>query len=373
MDDVEDMPNDDEKARLKIEEEEEAKMRMFAESKLTINNNVFTTKIVMDENAHPSDPRILREEDSTYIPPPFAAYMAALKHVRTKRSVDREEYRLVCPEDVIEDEHPSSIARRDIYVFAMLAGLRSMWEESSDPAAKIAEARGKRPRTTTTSSIRAWNDDSKIEADAVRAISMAERVYGAKKYCTPPYNKFDLVDLVRRMDGRSARCIPPRFAAVIVRFKYPSTSVSVFSPGKVVCTGARTEAVGHYAIMETLCYLRKKGFPRAQPLSNSLEAENVVGTFKHNFGLDIEKLHRLHPDIVSYNKEAFPGATVRPSEIFPAAQLAFESGNIVTMGGRNPRDLERALGHTFGLYYSVRKELPKKKKKNNRSRKRKGQ
>ena len=354
------------------EEEERAKMRMFAKSKLTINNNVFTTKIVMDEKAHPSDPRILREEDSTYIPKPFSAYMTCLKHVRTKQRqiTDFDIYRLVRPSDDINAEKPASIAERDIYVFAMLVGLRSMWEESLDPASKIAEARKKDAKPISSSSkipsMDAWNDDSTIERDAIRAIKKSEELYGAKKYQISPYNRFDLVDLVRRMDGRSARCIPPRFAAVIIRFKYPSTSVSVFSPGKVVCTGARTEAVGHYAIMETLCYLREKGFPRACPLSNSLEAENVVGTFKHNFGLDIEKLHRLHPDIVTYNKEAFPGATVRPSEIFPAAQLAFESGNIVTMGGRNPRDLERALGHTFGLYYSVRKELPKKKKKTKR-------
>ena len=359
------------------DEEEQAKMQMFAKSKLTINNNVFTTKIVMDENAHPSDPRILREEDSTYIPKPFSAYMASLKHVRTKRRKDTgfDEYRLVSPKDDINAEKPTSIAERDIYIFAMLAGLRSMWEESSDPASKIEEARSKthnqgdshhHSSVSSIPSIDAWNDDDVIETDAVRAIKKSEELYGAKKYRISPYNRFDLVDLVRRLDGRSARCIPPRFAAVIIRFKYPSTSVSVFSPGKVVCTGARTEAVGHYAIMETLCYLREKGIPRACPLSNSLEAENVVGTFKHNFGLDIEKLHRLYPDIVSYNKEAFPGATVRPSAIFPAAQLAFESGNIVTMGGRNPRDLERALGHTFGLYYSVRKELPKKKKKTKR-------
>jgi transcription initiation factor TFIID TATA-box-binding protein len=144
----------------------------------------------------------------------------------------------------------------------------------------------------------------------------------------------------------------------------------VFSPGKVVCTGAKTEAVGHYAIMETLAYIREKGFPRACPLSNSLEAENVVGTIEFDFGLDIDALYANHPSIVSYNKEAFPGATVRPPQIFPAAQLAFESGKTVTMGARGREGLMRILSVTFALYYDIRKErkrktVKKKKKKTN--------
>lgn len=365
----------------KRQEEEDAKERSFARSKLFINNNVFTTKIEMNDNAHPLDPRVVQEEHSTYIPKPFAAFVTSLRHVRTRDTQTSEWFDRPGIHSVGEvmGKSATEIAEKDIYVFAMLCGLRSMYQEATETVDTIKEKARKKKSSKGDSSVEtgmnfqyelkeAWNDHSMIEKDSVQAMKLADEYHGAKKYQVSPHNRFALEDLVRRMDGRSARCVPPRFAAVIERYKFPSTSVSVFSPGKVVCTGARTEAVGHYAIMETLAYIREKGFPRACPLSNSLEAENVVGTVEHDFSLDIEALHERHPDIVTYNKEAFPGATVRPPQIYPAAQLAFESGKIVTMGGRGREGLMRILSVTFALYYEVRKEKkPKRKRKKKKS------
>ena len=364
------------------EHRDDAKERSFAKSKLFINNNVFTTKIEMNADAHPSDPRVVQEENSTYIPKPFAAYVTSLAHVRNRLSMRSDFFDRPGIESLEEmnEDNATYIAERDIYVFALLCGLRSVSQEATEAVQTITQKTNKRreKKRSAGSSERqgsplfdikdVWNDVETIENDALLVLKMAEELHGAKKYHVSPHNRFSLEDLVRRMDGRSARCVPPRFAAVIERYKYPSTSVSVFSPGKVVCTGAKTEAVGHYAIMETLAYIREKGFPRACPLSNSLEAENVVGTIEFDFGLDIDALYSKHPNIVSYNKEAFPGATVRPPQIFPAAQLAFESGKTVTMGGRGREGLMRILSVTFSLYYDVRKERKppnqrKKKKK----------
>jgi len=386
-------------------EAEEEKERSFAKSKLFINNNVFTTKIEMNDNAHPRDPRIVQEEYSTYIPKPFAAYVTSLSDVRPRSTMKSEYFDRPGIDSISEltDRNAPKIAERDIYVFAMLCGLRSVSQESVEEiqtitnktkqkrqkrqkqirsSADLGEEEGEGPSMGETGAPSSlfeindlWNDDPTIETDCLLVLRKAEEKHGAKKYQKAPHNRFLLEELVRRMDGRSARCVPPRFAAVIERYKYPSTSVSVFSPGKVVCTGAKTEAVGHYAIMETLAYIREKGFPRACPLSNSLEAENVVGTIEFDFGLDIDALHAKYPNIVSYNKEAFPGATVRPPLIFPAAQLAFESGKTVTMGGRGREGLMRILSVTFSLYYDVRKERKRKgdsdvKKKKSTSKKR---
>jgi len=284
---------------------DEDKERSFAKSKLFINNNVFTTKIAMNVDAHPLDPRVVQEETSTYIPKPFSAFVTSLSHVRTRTTTQSEYFdrRGIDSLDDLNENNATHVAEKDIYVFALLCGLRSMSQEATEAVQTIKQkarrkkqrrqrlqsggvgggtsrdsSKGKEPLEGTCHSAPlfeikdVWNDDDSIEEDCLRVLRLSEELHGAKKYQVSPHNRFSLEDLVRRMDGRSARCVPPRFAAVIERYKYPSNSVSVFSPGKVVCTGAKTEAVGHYAIMETLAYIREKGFPRACPLSNSLEA-----------------------------------------------------------------------------------------------------
>lgn len=373
-----------------MQNEKEEKEKSFAKSKLFINNNVFTTKIEMNDETHPSDPRMIQEEKSTFIPKPFSSFVTSLGHVRKRESMNSSylNRRGIKSVECLEKYSATEVADMDIYVFAILCGLRSVSQEANETVNKIKKKANERKNVRKGSKRNidnndnaksssfstkdrrmnysemtinnVWNESDSIENDYKRVLTLSEELHGAKKYQISPHNRFCLEDLVKRMDGRSARCVPPRFAAVIERYKYPSTSVSIFSPGKVVCTGAKTEAVGHYSIMETLSYIREKGFYKACTLSNSLEAENVVGTIEFDFGLDIEKLYENHPDIVSYNKEAFPGATVRPPQIFPAAQLAFESGKIVTMGARGREGLMRILSVTFSLYYEVRKERKNK-------------
>jgi transcription initiation factor TFIID TATA-box-binding protein len=359
----------------------------------------------MDINSHPMDPRFQREESSTYIPQPFAAYITSLQHFRNKGTMKninfRAKYNINNPQ-----EDMSYWIENNPYLFAMLCGLRSMCDDVQevDNINKILK-NIKNGDTSSSSSnynknddddddyntyensfiykkeknkkykkkkqkqqqqqrkkkdmVFVWDGKKETKMMSLQVVRKSIEIHGPPVYKTSPYDRFDLVELNNRLHGRAAKCIPTRFAAVILKFKYPTTSVSIFSPGKIVCTGARTNLIGHYVIIETISLLRKHGFSRCKPLGGSLCAQNVVATIEHPFEIDTKKLCENYPDICSF-KATFPGTTVRPPQIHPAAQLAFESGKIVTMGGRSKQDLMRALSATFPIYYSVRKEKENK-------------
>jgi TATA-box binding protein (TBP) (component of TFIID and TFIIIB) len=346
---------------------QEEMLRLLNQCKIKISNYVYTIKIVIDRQASINDPRICKEERSTYIPEPFATYVASLDHVRNPSREDNPYDRFDTPQ---VDSTGKPYPEYDPYVFAMLSGLRSMSEETeeyvnsvvtiggtsgdaSDPG-KARERYQKRRRDSNGNPIHIWNDDAMIDKASKEAILKGSEIHGLQSYSVSPFDRFDLMDLVRKFAPYSAKCNLPRFAAVILRTYKPSASCSIFAPKKAVNTGARTDGVGQYSVMKTLLYLREKGYKRACPMGDTFTAVNVVATFILPFRIDLDKLCATFPDIVSYNPETFPGVRVRAPQISPAAQLVFATGRVVTMGGRSPPDHVRALSSTFPMYFSVR-------------------
>jgi TATA-box binding protein (TBP) (component of TFIID and TFIIIB) len=342
---------------------------------ITISNYVLTVIIKMDREASTLDPRICREESCTYVPEPFASYLTSLESVRKPSGPTINPIG-----DMIED---------DPWVFAMLCGLKSIGDKSRQKMTKavikqlrtggIIEERGKEERRededessdkkvsavssryyTTYNTPRnalSWTNDIDRRDDADRVISLSSKNYGQEHYVESPVDRFQLSDLVFRFRKYNAKCITPKFAAVILR-SYMA-SFSVFSPGKGVCTGSRTDLVGQYVIMKNIALLRKLGFPRARLLSRPLTPQNVVATFFLPFRINIDLLREKYQKYCTRTVTIFPGATVRFPEISPAAQLVFNSGKIVTMGGKSPSDHIRALIYTLHRYWLVRAEEPK--------------
>ena len=52
-----------------------------------------------------------------------------------------------------------------------------------------------------------------------------------------------------------------RFAAAIMRIRAPKTTALIFSSGKMVCTGAKTEALAREAARKYAKVISKLGFP----------------------------------------------------------------------------------------------------------------
>ncbi len=351
-----------------MDEREQNEMRRLLElCIIKISNYVYTIQIVIDRQASINDPRICKEERATYIPEPFATYLASLEHVR--KPVGRDGPNKYDAFGVpIEGDDGKPLPEYDPYVFAMLSGLRSMTEETEEYVNEAIQSSSKPPNKSAApgkTHVHIWNENPLINKASLDAIAKGAQYHGPQAYSVSPFDRFDLVDLVRKFAPFSAKCNLPRFAAVILRTYKPSASCSIFAPKNAVNTGARTGGVGQYVVMKTLLYLREKGYKRACPLGDTFTAQNVVATFILPFRIDVNKLCENFPDIISYNPETFPGVRVRAPQISPAAQLVFATGRVVTMGGRSPADHVRALSSTFLMYFSVRErgsEIPPKER-----------
>lgn len=70
------------------------------------------------------------------------------------------------------------------------------------------------------------------------------------------------LDLKRiALHARNAEYNPKRFAAVIMRIREPRTTALIFSSGKMVCTGAKSEEDSRLAARKYARIIQKLGFP----------------------------------------------------------------------------------------------------------------
>lgn len=63
------------------------------------------------------------------------------------------------------------------------------------------------------------------------------------------------------MHARNAEYNPKRFAAVIMRIREPRTTALIFSSGKMVCTGAKSEEDSRLAARKYARIIQKLAFP----------------------------------------------------------------------------------------------------------------
>ncbi|KAK9701100.1 Transcription factor TFIID (or TATA-binding protein, TBP) [Popillia japonica] len=85
--------------------------------------------------------------------------------------------------------------------------------------------------------------------------------------------KLDLKKIA--LHARNAEYNPKRFAAVIMRIREPRTTALIFSSGKMVCTGAKSEDDSRLAARKYARIIQKLGFP-AKFLD--FKIQNMVGS-----------------------------------------------------------------------------------------------
>jgi transcription initiation factor TFIID TATA-box-binding protein len=173
-----------------------------------------------------------------------------------------------------------------------------------------------------------------------------------------------------------------------MRIRAPKTTALIFSSGKMVCTGAKTEALAREAARKYAKVISKLGFPAqfkvrrivtnppltrallhaaAAPsgtlpkpstlalalnpfrtpntprnLSQEFKIQNMVGSCDVKFPIRLEGLAWSHGHFAQYEPELFPGLIYRmvsPKIVL----LIFVSGKIV-LTGRAPAVVPRSLG-----------------------------
>nr|CAB3266858.1 TATA-box-binding protein [Phallusia mammillata] len=160
------------------------------------------------------------------------------------------------------------------------------------------------------------------------------------------------LDLKRiALHARNAEYNPKRFAAVIMRIREPRTTALIFSSGKMVCTGAKSENESRLAARKYARVVQKLGFP-AKFLD--FKIQNMVGSVDVKFPIRLEGLVLTHSQFSSYEPELFPGLIyrmVKPRIVL----LIFVSGKVVLTGAKVRHEIDEAFNNIYPILKGFRK------------------
>ncbi|NXU84274.1 TBPL2 protein, partial [Xiphorhynchus elegans] len=161
--------------------------------------------------------------------------------------------------------------------------------------------------------------------------------------------KLDLKNIA--LHARNAEYNPKRFAAVIMRIREPRTTALIFSSGKMVCTGAKSEEQSRLAARKYARVVQKLGFP-AKFLD--FKIQNMVGSCDVRFPIRLEGLVLTHQQFSSYEPELFPGLIyrmVKPRIVL----LIFVSGKVVLTGAKDRSEIYEAFENIYPILKGFKK------------------
>ncbi|XP_006864706.1 PREDICTED: TATA box-binding protein-like protein 2 [Chrysochloris asiatica] len=161
--------------------------------------------------------------------------------------------------------------------------------------------------------------------------------------------KLDLKKIA--LQAKNAEYNPKRFAAVIMRIREPRTTALIFSSGKMVCTGAKSEEQSRLAARKYARVVQKLGFP-ARFLD--FKIQNMVGSCDVRFPIRLEGLVLTHQQFSSYEPELFPGLIyrmVKPRIVL----LIFVSGKVVLTGAKERSEIYEAFENIYPILKGFKK------------------
>lgn len=148
--------------------------------------------------------------------------------------------------------------------------------------------------------------------------------------------KMDLLAIMKVFRNVDYR--PKRFPGLVFRLKRPKTATLIFTTGKMVCTGARSEKEAFSVVRRVVRELRKEGFViRGEP---DIFIANMVATADFGGVVDLEATADIL-DNVLYEPEMFPGLIYRMEDP-KVVLLIFRSGKIVLTGAKREEQVHEA-------------------------------
>ena len=153
------------------------------------------------------------------------------------------------------------------------------------------------------------------------------------------------------LKAKNAEYNPRRFAAVIMRIKEPKTTALIFSSGKIVCTGARTEEESRQASRIYAKVILKLGF---RVRFTEFTVQNIVASCDVKFPIRLEGLANTYLKFCSYEPEMFPGLIFHMQDP-KIVLLIFVSGKIVLTGAKKREDIYKAYQKIIPILTQFRK------------------
>jgi len=135
---------------------------------------------------------------------------------------------------------------------------------------------------------------------------------------------------------------PDQFPGLVLRLNKPKTALLIFSTGKMVCTGAKSETEVYKAIDKVVNLLSKYGVKLGKP---KITIQNIVASGMLGGIVDLERAAYLL-DNTMYEPEQFPGLIYRMDEP-RVVILVFSSGKCVCTGAKKEKDVEVAINRLY--------------------------
>ena len=155
--------------------------------------------------------------------------------------------------------------------------------------------------------------------------------------------KMDLNEIVRNFPDVEYH--PDQFPGLVFRLKVPKTATLIFTSGKMVCTGAKSEEMSRKAVKTVVKNLRKGGIKVKKEATVTIQ--NIVASINLGGKIHLEQAARTLPRSM-YEPEQFPGLIHRmldPKTVI----LLFSSGKLVCTGAKKEEDVYRSVHNLHSL------------------------
>ena len=124
---------------------------------------------------------------------------------------------------------------------------------------------------------------------------------------------------------------PDQFPGLVFRIKSPKTATLIFTSGKMVCTGAKSEQMSRNAVKKDAV----------------VTIQNIVASINLGGKIHLEQAARTLPRSM-YEPEQFPGLIHRmldPKTVI----LLFSSGKLVCTGAKKEEDVYRSVNNLHSV------------------------
>jgi transcription initiation factor TFIID TATA-box-binding protein len=161
---------------------------------------------------------------------------------------------------------------------------------------------------------------------------------------------FNLVDIHKIVPNSEYN--PKKFPGLVYRVKRPKSSTLIFSTGKMVCTGTKSEKLAISAVNRVVKELKEYGIViTSKPV---ITIQNIVASGDLGKPVDLELAADIL-DNVMYEPEQFPGLILRMKEP-KVVCLVFATGKGVCTGAKSEEIVTIAVNklydefEDFGLF-----------------------
>lgn len=140
------------------------------------------------------------------------------------------------------------------------------------------------------------------------------------------------------MNARNTEYNPKRFDAAIMKIRNPKTTALIFSSGKIVCSGARSEEDSKRASKKFAKTLKNLGF---NVKFTNFKIVNMVAAADIGFDISLSALSVNHAEYCDFEPEIFAGLIYRVYK--PKVTLMiFSTGKMNVVGAQRREDIHEA-------------------------------